>query len=72
MIVKSVEGEDECLQVFKNILININIDLVLTWYRVMYLLWCTDEENIVTVLKEFFTLGRGRETQRASESPMKI
>ena len=55
----------------QNILININIDVVLTWYRVMYLLWCTDEENIVTVLKELFTLGRGRETQRASESPMK-
>ena len=72
MIVKSVKGEDECLEVFKNILINVNIYLVLMWYRVMFLLWWSDEENIVTVLKESFTLGRGRETQRASESPMKI
>lgn len=72
MIVKSVKGEDECLKVFNHILINVNIDLVFTWCRVMYLLWCADEENIVTVLKEFFTLGRGREIQRASESSMKI
>lgn len=65
MIVKSVKGEDECLKVFKNILINVNIDLVLMWNRVMFLLWWSDEENIVTVLKEsvFHSWQRQRDTE---------